>query len=185
MALLLVPGLLDGPAFGQGLPEDFIGRWVGSGILEDEDSLFFGMNQRDLDVVIEPVEDGGFFIDWITIIRQGDDGQDQAVRRRETRLTLFPTERDRVFRSDDSGDAAAGGISSWARVSEDGQTFVIYQMIVSAGGTPEMARYERTLTEEGMDLLFTRFSDGEAVRAVRGRLTRAEDADAESDTGGG
>lgn len=162
------------PAAAQSLPDGFFGRWVGSGIAEDADTLFLGLSQRDLDVTIERRADGtGFIVDWTTVIR-ATNGSDAEVRRRQTRLALVPSGNGGVFVATETADPLAGGVSSWARVTDDGTGFILYQLLVGATGIPDLVRYERRLTDQGMTLVFARVRDGEVIREVRGRLTRSE-----------
>lgn len=162
------------PATAQTLPDAFFGRWVGSGIAEDADTLFLGLSQRDLDVTIERRADGtGFIVDWTTVIRAAN-GQDTEVRRRQTRLALAPGGDGGVFVATDTADPLTGGVTSWARVTEDGTGFIVYQLLVGATGVPDLVRYERRLTDQGMTLQFIRVRDGEVIREVSGRLARSE-----------
>jgi hypothetical protein len=150
---------------------DFEGRWVGSGLLDTQDSLFMSMNRRDLDVTIEPFS-GGFEVSWTTVSRGGDP-EDPELERESSALTFYETDRPGVYEADDSGNPLDGYVMSWARLH--GQTLSVYQMGIVEDGGYEVASYDRTLTGPGsMDLHFRRLRDGEPVRAVNGRLTREE-----------
>ncbi len=167
LALLLATG----PAAAQDrLPlEAFVGTWSGTGIAEDDDSLFFAVTARDLDIVIRP-EGDGFRIDWTTLIRSGGDPANPDVRRRSASLVLQPAGRPGLYRAPESGDPLQGGTMSWARIH--GNTLSLYQLVLNEEGGYELTNYDRTLTDLGMESVFQRIRDGEVVRVVRGRLVK-------------
>ena len=77
-AFLLI--LVSLPAAAADLPLDaFYGRYQGSGIAENRDSLYFGVTVRDLDVLIG-AEGSGFFVEWTSVIRSGGDPANPDVR---------------------------------------------------------------------------------------------------------
>src|SRR3546814_3742207 len=87
LALLVLPG----PAgAADPLPTDaFYGHYQGAGVAENADSLYFGVTVRDIDVRIGPRE-GGFFVEWTSVIRAGGDPDKPEVRRRTATLAFVP-----------------------------------------------------------------------------------------------
>lgn len=151
-------------------PAAFHGSWSGQGVASNEDSLYFGVTARDIDVVIRAADGGGFTMQWTSVIRQGGDPKNPDVRRRTTTRTFVPGDRPGVFRAKEEGDPYRDGELCWARL--DGTALTVYQMVVGADGRYELQRYRRTLSGAGMQLDYTRLRDGERVRTVRGQLVK-------------
>ena len=148
----------------------FYGVFSGGGVAESEDSAYFGVTARDLDVVIR-ADGPGFSVAWTTVIRQGGDPKNPNVRRRVTVKTFAPIAgRPNVYRAVDSGEPLSGQETVWARVH--GSTLTIYLLSVELDGTYEVQRYDRTMASDGMQLAFTREKDGEQVRKVTGRMVK-------------
>lgn len=151
----------------------FFGSFDGNGVANGEDSAYFGVTQRDLDVKISPSGDDGFTVAWTTVLRSGGDPKAPNIRRRSTTMTFAPGPRPGLFHAADNGDPLAGGMISWARVS--GNTLTIHQFDVLADGRHEIQTYARTLSGTGMKLVYTRVVDGEWTRHVRGDLVKNGD----------
>ncbi len=157
-------------AVGQNLPLNaFFGTFAGSGIAEDTDSLYFGVTVRDLDVTIGP-EGAGFFVEWTSVIRSGGDPNNPDVRKRTTRASFVPTDRPAVFSSPDGGQPFDGNPLNWAYIN--GNTLSVNVFVIREDGGYEVQSYDRTLTGGGMELVFTRIRDGEAVRSVDAQLVK-------------
>jgi hypothetical protein len=150
-------------------PSAFDGTWSGKGVASNDDSLYFGVTARDLDVVIRAAGDG-FSVQWTSVIRQGGDPRNPDVRRKSTTRTFVPGAAPNVFRAKEEGDPYRDGELCWARL--DGTSLTVYQMVVGADGRYELQRYRRTLSGAGMQLSYTRLRDGEQVRTVRGQLVK-------------
>lgn len=148
----------------------FLGSFSGSGIADGDDVAYFGVTQRDLDVWISTAGEGGFTVAWTTVLRQGGDPKAPDMRRRATTMTFVPGPRAGLFRATDSGDPLMGEMLSWARIA--GSTLTIHQFTVLADGRHEIQTYARTLSGTGMDLVYTRVTDGERQRRVRGKLVK-------------
>ena len=146
----------------------FVGTWQGTGVAEDDDSLYFAMTQRDLDVVIRG-DDSRFSVEWTTVIRSGGDPSNPDVRRRTAALSFTPTDQPGRWRADTSSDPLAGGVMSWAQVT--GNTLGVYQLTMTDEGFALLV-YNRTLSDLGMELEFHRLRNGTEVRTVRGRLIK-------------
>lgn len=147
----------------------FEGRWGGSAIANNRDSLYFGITVRDMDVVIDKT-DQGFVIEWTTVIRGGGDPDNPDERLKST-TKRYVEEAPGVFRASDAEDPLGGGAYSWARI--EGRSLIVYMMGVR-DGKYAISKYVRTLTGEGMDLEFSLVRDGENVRKVAGKLVRHE-----------
>jgi len=147
----------------------FAGSFAGSGVADSEDTTYLGVTQRDLDVRITAMADGGFTIAWTTVLRTGSDAQ-PVIRRRATTMTFRPGPRSGLFTATDNGDPLQGGMLSWARISRS--TLTIHQFSVREGGQHDIQTYARTLSGTGMDLVYTRVVDGERQRRVRGKLVK-------------
>ncbi len=147
----------------------FYGRWGGSAIAKNSDSIYFGVTIRDLDVTITP-KSGGFTIAWTTVIRRGGTPSKPKVRKKSVTMEFVSAGRKGVWRLASAGDMLRGSPYGWARIA--GRTLTIYLMEIDAGGTYSLARYARTRSGAGMDLEFTALRDGEPARIVRGKLVR-------------
>ena len=148
----------------------FFGQWVGSGIAHSQDSLYFGVTVRDLDVRIGPTSDG-FSISWTTVLRQGGDPDNPDVRRRSTAIDFVSSARPRVFHAREAQEPLEGGSYIWARIKE--RTLTVYIFNIDDDGVYDMQSYARTLSGTGMDLNFTRIRDGEPMRSVNAKLVKA------------
>lgn len=150
---------------------DFAGTWQGMGILETEDSLFFAMNRRDLDVTISG-DNREFTVEWTTVTRSGDDPDDPTIRRDTASLDFSPADHPHVYEADSSENPLDGGTMSWARLH--GQTLSVYRMAITEDGGYSIANYDRTLADGDLLLRYVRLEDGQPVREVNGQLTRVE-----------
>ncbi len=153
----------------QPLPIDaFYGHFQGSGIAENEDSLYFGVTVRDLDVRIGPETDG-FYIEWTSVIRGGGDPNNPDVRKRSQRMTFSQSDRPTVFSSKTATDPNDGGLV-WARIAD--QTLTVNVMRINENGSYTIQTYDRTLSGTGMTLNFVSTSDGQPQRTVEARLVK-------------
>lgn len=148
----------------------FFGSFAGSGVADGDDTTYFGVTQRDLDVRISAAADNGFTVAWTTVLRAGGDMQNPNIRRRATTMTFRPGPRPGIFTAAENGDPLRGGTISWARISRS--TLTVYSFSVQDDGRHDMQTYARTLSGTGMDLVYTRIVDGERQRRVRGKLVK-------------
>jgi hypothetical protein len=156
----------------QNLPVDaFYGHYQGSGIAENEDSLYFGVTVRDLDVRIGPEADG-FYVEWTSVIRGGGDPNNPDIRKRSARVAFSPSERPNVFISKAATNPMKDGLI-WARVLD--QTLTVNVMRVNDNGSYIVQTYNRTLSGTGMTLNFVNTADGEPLRQVEARLVKVGD----------
>lgn len=167
LALIVLTAPISAQA--QTLPVDaFYGHYQGSGIAENEDSLYFGVTVRDLDVRIGPEADG-FFVEWTSVIRGGGDPNNPDIRKRSARVAFSPSDRPNVFISKSATDPMDEGLI-WARILD--QTLTVNVMQVTDNGSYVVQTYNRTLSGTGMNLNFVNTADGEPLRQVEARLVK-------------
>jgi len=147
----------------------FFGTFSGGGVAENEDSLYFAVTARDFDVVIGPA-DGGFKVDWTSVIRGGGEVGKPRVRKKSTSRIFVAGARPGLFTATSSGDPLAGGEMAWARIKDN--ALMVYLMVIDDDGAYQIQRYERKLSGTGMELTFTRLKDGEKIRTVTGGLIK-------------
>jgi len=148
----------------------FVGKWGGSAIAKNRDSIYFGVTIRDLDVTVTG-DDDRFEITWTTVLRRGGTPEKPRIRRKSTTLRFEAAGPD-LYRSPDAPSAGPGRTYSWARKQDN--SLIVYLLMMDEKGVYELARYDRTVTGSGMDLAFSVIRDGEQLRSVTGRLVKHE-----------
>lgn len=175
-AAVVYVGLGLPAAADDGRIDEFFGAYVGTARLEGTVET-----ERDIIVSIEPARKG-FSIYTSTVISNGPDRASPGVKwRAETQNFIVtgmphlfePLLRESMFARRRDPDLLAGDTLAWA--SLHGKTLGVYAMDVLEDGHYELRVFERTLTPLGMDLKFTRYNDGQAVRQLVGTLARADD----------
>lgn len=175
-AAAVFAGLASPALAGDGQIDAFFGAYVDTAIMEGSNG-----RQRDIIVNIEPARKG-FSIYTSTVIAKGPDRASAGVKwRTETQNFVAtgmphlyePLLRESMFARRRDPDILAGDTLAWA--SLQGKTLGVYAMDVLEDGHYELRVFERTLTPLGMDLKFTRYNDGQAVRQLVGTLARADD----------
>ena len=104
------------------------------------------------------------------MIRGGGDPNKPNQRRKTRTVAFTPSGRAGVFRGTPSGDPLSGNAYIWARI--EAQTMTVYILNIATGGAYEMQSYARTLSGQGMELVFSRIRDGEPVRSARAKLVK-------------
>lgn len=166
-SLVLLVGSI--PAFAADLPIDaFYGRYQGSGIAENRDSLYFGVTVRDLDVSIGP-EGTGFFVEWTSVIRSGGDPANPKIKRRTQRMVFQPAPNGNMYFAEGAQSPTGAGYV-WARIAD--QTLSVNVMLVREDGSYAIQTYNRTLSGTGMALKFVNVANGEPTREVSARLVK-------------
>lgn len=172
LGLLMAAG---GSAWAEAGPpalERFFGRFDGTTVSDIAGEI----NVRDIGVEIRP-RPRGFNVTWMTSITK-DDGK---VKHLSQSIDFAPTRRPGIFASEMAPDMFGHRVPMdplkgepfyWARVR--GDTLTVYAFRITDQGGFATAVWERRLTAEGMDLMFTRSRDHEPVRRVEGRLQRVE-----------
>lgn len=160
-----------------GRPEDFFGTYVGTA--EVHDLQTGAREQRDMDIVVDPYDDG-FRLHWVNVTLVDGKRAAPGVQRR-VQTVLFEEVDDRdfyveveegnPFRERQTTRPMQGDPVRWAAI-DDG-TMHVYSFVVLEDGRYEMQVYDRILTETGMDIEFRRIVDGEVLRRISGTTARA------------
>ncbi len=146
----------------------FFGRWGGSAIAKNRDSIYFGVTIRDIDVTITGAPEG-FNISWTTVFRRGGTPNKPNIRRKTTRLSFAETDPG-IYQAKGASRAGPGGTYIWARLERN--TLSIYLFAIDNRGIYQLSSYARRITGSGMDLEFSVIRDGESLRTVTGRLVK-------------
>lgn len=151
----------------------FLGRYVGKTLMQSDKDVTI----RDLDVMIEKAKNGGFTVEWSTITYRADKTQKKS----NFKVTFQDTRREGVFgsamRRNKFGkaiplDPLKGEPYVWSRI--DGNTLTVNMMLITAAGSYEIQTYDRTLTDDGLDLRFFRVRDGKSLKEIRAKLKRVK-----------
>jgi hypothetical protein len=158
--------------------EPFFGTYVG--VAEVDDLETGSIEQRDMDIVIEPYKQDGFKIHWVNVTLVDGERAVPGVQRR-VQTVLFEPAEDRAFfvevaeanpfRERAETRPMRGDPVRWA--SLDDQGLHVYSFVVLEDGSYELQIYDRTLTDIGIDITFRRIVDGEVVRRITGTTARA------------
>ena len=153
--------------------EDFFGTYVGRSISTIGDDL----SDRDLNVTIKKHKKG-FAVEWATVLRRPDG----STKSRTYSINFFKSGRPGIFKSAMRNnvfgaamplDPLKGDPYLWAGIN--GDTLTIHAMIITDTGGYEMQVYDRTLTEDGLFLKFSRNRDGAPLRFITGTLKRVKE----------
>lgn len=171
LALLLTVGFVAPSAAADRKIQDFFGAYLGHGTEDAIDAhptadatAAAERQTRFSQVIIRPAAENGFTIEWATLKLKGDEIPREAETKSYTQ-TFRASDRPNMFRDVTSGDPNLGADTSWAVIN--GDTLSIVQFSVAPDGNYFLTHYDRTLTEKGMDVRFTRFENSRIVRAVR------------------
>lgn len=150
--------------------DPFVGEYVGRTLSNGEGEI----EARDASVTIEKA-DGGFVIKWTTVTHRANG----RAKRKSHSVRFQATDRDSLFSSamkrDKFGgltplDPLKGEPYVWAKI--EGKTLRVHAMIITETGGYEMQIYDRTLTDSGLRLNFSRVRDGEILRDITANLAR-------------
>jgi hypothetical protein len=169
LAIVFYCSLVGSTAHAQTLPINaFYGHFQGSGIAENDVSLYFGVTVRDLDVRIGP-EGSGFYVEWTSVVRGGDDPTKPDVRKRTQRVAFSPSDRPNIFTASSATNPMDGGLI-WARTKDN--TLSVNVMRISDNGSYTVQTYNRTVSGTTMILNFVNTTDGEPRRQVKAWLMK-------------
>lgn len=169
--------LLVRPAAAQGGLERLFGIYVGTARVEDGEGR--PVEQRDLDLSIEPFRRTGFRLRSITVSLVDGRRDVPGVVRREGESLFVPAPRrpyfvefrdPNLFRPREEFQPMAGDPVRWAVV--DGEGLHTYGFVLLEDGRFELQETRRMPTADGLELRFLRNVDGEIVRRVIGRAVR-------------
>ncbi|MFT5615204.1 MAG: hypothetical protein ACI8Q6_002488 [Granulosicoccus sp.] len=150
---------------------DFTGKYSGSADVEYTDGT---SNKRDMSVEISMADDG-FNVSWTSTTFKSDG----RIKEKSYSIDFIPSGRPNVFsaaqKKDVFGhlvqlDPMKGEPFVWARVIDDKMT--VYSLFVNDDGGYEMQQFDRTLTQGGLHLDFSRVRNGKPERSVSTLLTR-------------
>jgi hypothetical protein len=168
------------------LLKPFFGAYVGVAQVEDLETG--EIEQRDMDIVIEPFRKDGFQIHWVNVTLV-DGRRDLPGVERRVQTVLFEPAPDAqfyvevqegsVFREKEATRPMQGDPVRWAWADDD--RIHVASFVVLDDGRYELQTYERILTDKGIDILFERIVDGEVVRRIEGSTVRANLDDEETD----
>jgi len=171
LLFILVLALPVNAATGNRPINDFYGVYLGHGTEEPLGEITPPVEDpkekqtRFSQVTIRPApEEKGFAIEWSTLKLKGDEIPREADTKTYVQ-TFRATDHPNIFRDVTSGDLNKGADTAWAVIT--GGTLSIVQVSVASDGSYFVSHYDRTLTEKGMDVHFTRFENSRIVRAVR------------------
>ncbi|MFQ6024590.1 MAG: hypothetical protein ACE5NW_17890 [Acidiferrobacterales bacterium] len=153
--------------------EAFFGDYVG----QTTSVVGREVTKRDLNVSIK-ANDTAFTIDWTAIMRKSSG----KIKRKHYSIDFRPTRRENIFSSamktnmfghSQALDPLKGDPYVWARIN--GATLTVYALLITDAGGYEMQVYDRTLTDNGLHLRFSRVRDGETLRLIEGTLTKSSE----------
>ncbi len=158
------------PVFAQGKDlaiDAFFGAFSGAGVSESNEAPGGKATIRDTVLEIRGAGAGGFTITWTTTSPGSVSGK---AKTKTTTMTFNPTPKPNVFEAAQQGNPVAGNDFMWARLSR--QTLTVYAVTTQPDGRYEIQKWDRTLQGTGMQMVYTRLSDGEQSRIVRARLVK-------------
>ena len=146
-------------------PEAFYGRYHGTGLARDPNIMAFGFDKRDFDVEIGAAE-GGFFVAWTTVM-QTPTGKE--TKRKSTRIDFVPSGRPGIYIDHAAATGIADGLS-WASIS--GRALTVRVLTILEDGAYQVQSYQRTLSKDGLYLVFRSDGDGAIIRIVTADLQK-------------
>jgi hypothetical protein len=143
----------------------FFGTFQGSGIAVSQDAIYAPETARDMDVTIQQAGDG-FTIQWTTVSRSGVGD----IKRKSESLTFRLDAKGSRYVTDQRADPLSSDGLAWANIEK--QTLNVFLLMIDAKGRYSLQRYARTLSSQGMELLFVRTHQGSDRRIVKGLLVK-------------
>lgn len=144
---------------------DFVGSYSGSADVEGHDGT---VSKRDMSVEIAETKKG-YSVQWTSTTYKSDG----RVKEKSYLIDFVPSARDDVFAAamkknvfghEVQLDPMKGEPYVWSRVV--GDTMTVFSMFVDADGGYEIQQFDRTLTEGGLELVFSVVADGITQRSV-------------------
>lgn len=150
--------------------DPFVGQWTGSGITENgAPAESIGLIDRDINVIVETVTDG-FNVTWSTV-RPATGTQADKTKVSTISVTFVEIDKPGIYRMAESQEPISGSPYIWARVID--HRLEVHSITISERGVLEYQKYVRTLlSDDEMQLRFTRSLDGSIVRTVLAHLAR-------------
>ena len=148
----------------------FIGQYEGQYVHPDGDKK----KNRDLSVKIQKVKDG-LNISWATTTFKNS-----KPKRKIYSIDFLATERDHVyfaaqkknvFGGREPLDPMKGEPYAWARI--EGRSITVFVLTIAEDGGYEIQTYDRNLiTDNTLEVRFTRIRNGEVIAAIEAVLAR-------------
>lgn len=148
----------------------FYGTFTGEALV-DEDGV---EHKRDMSVTIEDSKEG-FNVAWTTTTVRASG----KAKTKKYSIDFVPTNREGIYSSAMKKNVFGGRVAHdpmqgdpyvWARIV--GDTLTIYALVVLEEGGYQMQVYDRTLSEAGLELEFSRIRNGERLRNIATTLKR-------------
>jgi hypothetical protein len=148
--------------------KDFVGTYLGAGV---EVALAPSTTEppRRMSQVDIKGDTNGFTVKWATM-RVGANFKPETVKASEQEITFRPGATPGQYVAVGQ-DAAGAPVDATAELRD--RTMIVVVATAGEKGGRSIQRYERTLTDRGMDVVFTRTDDGRLVRQVNLTLTRS------------
>ncbi|WP_424986268.1 hypothetical protein [Microbulbifer sp. S227A] len=149
----------------------FVGHYTGSADVIDTDG---SKEPRDMSVTISKTKKG-FSVRWTTTTYKSQN----RIKDATFEVNFLPTDRQGVFAAamkrnvfghETQLDPMHGEPYVWARIQ--GDTLTVFSLFVNDSGGYEMQQFDRTLTQGGLDLRFTRTANGRETRTTEVFLKR-------------
>lgn len=157
---------------------DYFGTYVGVATVEKDDEAGAG-EKRDIDLVISRYKQNGFRIEWIAVYLVDGRRDVPGVKRRKHEVLFEPGDQDCCFvqvgeydpfRETEAPRPMLSEPVRWAVLDDNG--LQLYSFAVLEDGDYELQSYTRSLTEQGIDLLYERIEDGVVMRRITGHTVR-------------
>jgi len=172
-----VSALVARPAAARNALDELLGVYIGTARVEDGEGRT--VEQRDLDLTIEPFRRTGFRLRTINVSLVDGRRDLPGVVRREVESVFVPAQRrpyfvefrdPSLFRPREELQPMAGDPVRWALVDAEG--LHVYAFVLLEDGRFELQEAHREPTTDGLALRFLRNLDGVVVRRVVGRVVR-------------
>ncbi len=147
--------------------DSFVGQWAGRGITSNVDAVP-RVTARDLDLVIEKQDNGGFTISS-TFVQLS---QVEQIPRSRT-LIFEPSGISDLWQAQEGCTPFQSPGCAWARISANSLVVTVFNL--DQDGRAEFQVFDRTVIDSKMKFAFKRVVDGEIKRSVRGNLIKVED----------
>lgn len=177
--LLLSLLLLPAPATAATALDELFGVYTGYARVLDPDGTV--VEEREMDILIDPFRRHGFRIRWVNVSLVDGRRDRPGVRRRELAVAFVPSTTGDYFveapdydpfREREEVPVVAGRPLRWAVLDADG--LWVHSFVVLDDGRYELQSYLRAPDGDGLRLVFERIEDGEVVRRIEGRAIRVE-----------
>ena len=167
---LITAFFISHTALGTPLIKPFLGHYTGSTVVEESGVEL----NRDLDVTISETDEG-FNVFWKSTTVKADG----RIKTKDFDISFTPTDREHVFQAAQRPslfggtkplDPMKGEPYVWARIV--GDTLTIFALLILDDGGYELQIYNRSLSDSGLNLEYSRIRDGEQLRTIKSTLTK-------------